>query len=54
MTDNADGTYTYSYSVSVPGAITVAVVVITNIGVTGVYYNNPSLTPPSVSTLTTK
>ena len=53
MNDNGDGTYSYSYSVSSPGAITIAIVVVAKVGVSGVYYDNASLTPPSVSTLTT-
>ena len=53
MVDNGDGTYTYSYSVTIPGTITVAIIIITNTGVTGEYFNNPNLSPPSVANITT-
>ena len=54
MTDNGDGTYSYSYSVSAPGKITVWVFVAVRKGVAGEYFDNPSLTPPSVQNLTTE
>ena len=54
MFDNGDGTYTYSYSISIPGTITVTIIIITNKGVTGKYYDNTSLSPPSVATKTTQ
>ena len=54
MTDNGDGTYSYSYTVSVPGKITVSVIVAVRMGVTGEYFDNSSLTPPSVQNLTTE
>ena len=54
MTDNGDGTYSYSYTLSVPGKITVSVIVAVRKGVAGEYFNNPSLTPPSIQNLTTE
>ena len=54
MTDNGDGTYSYSYSVSVPGKITVWVFVAVRKGVAGEYFDNDSLTPPSVQNKTTE
>ena len=54
MTDNGDGTYSYSYTVSVPGKITVSVIVAVRKGVAGEYFDNPSLTSPSVQNLTTE
>ena len=54
MTDNSDGTYSYSYSLSVPGKVTISVVVAVRQGVAGEYFDNPSLTPPSVQNLTTE
>ena len=54
MTDNGDGTYSYSFTVSAPGKITVSVIVAVRMGVAGEYFNNPSLTPPSVQNLTTE
>ena len=54
MTDNSDGTYSYSYSLSVPGKVTISVVVAVRQGVAGEYFDNTSLTPPSVQNLTTE
>ena len=54
MKDNGDGTYSYSYSVSVPGKVTISVVVAVRQGVAGEYFDNPSLTSPSVQNLTTE
>ena len=54
MIDNGDGTYSYSYSVSVPGKVTVWVFVAVRKGVSGEYFDNDSLTPPSVENLTTE
>ena len=54
MTDNGDGTYSYSYTVSVPGKITVSVIVAVRKGVAGEYFDNTSLTQPSIQNLTTE
>ena len=54
MIDNGDGTYSYSYTVSIPGNITVSVIVAVRVGVAGEYFDNTSLTPPSVQNLTTE
>ena len=43
MTDNNDGTYSYTYSISKPGNITLAVVLLTHVDVTGTFYNTITL-----------
>ena len=54
MIDNGNGTYSYFYSISVPGKVTISVVVAVRQGVAGEYFDNPSLTSPSIQNLTTE
>lgn len=54
MSDNGDGTYSYTLNLNSPGNITISVVLIREVNIEGVFYDNISFSGPTAAVNYTK